>query len=88
MEAMALGLPVIATDCPCGGPRTIISHQENGFLIPIMDQNALENAMRFFIKNPTIVEEYGKNARNIGEIANANAIYEQWKDYMETICNG
>ena len=25
LEAMAMGLPVIATDCPCGGPRTVIS---------------------------------------------------------------
>ena len=24
MEAMPLGLPVVATDCPCGGPAEVI----------------------------------------------------------------
>ena len=35
MEAMALGLPIVATDCPCGGPRTIMTHEKDGLLIPI-----------------------------------------------------
>jgi glycosyltransferase involved in cell wall biosynthesis len=34
MEAMALGLPVISTDCPCGGPRFLI-HNYNGLLVKV-----------------------------------------------------
>ena len=29
LEAMAMGMPCVATDCPCGGPRTVIRDGEN-----------------------------------------------------------
>lgn len=85
MEAMALGLPVIATDCPCGGPRTIIRDGENGILIPIKNQSALEEAMCRYIEDAEFAERQGREARKLGEIANAHAIYLQWKDYVEEV---
>lgn len=42
IEAMACGLPTIATDC--GGPRDIIT-PNNGLLIPVNNQHALEQAI-------------------------------------------
>ena len=41
LEAMALGLPVVATDCPPGGPRMVISSGENGLLVPVNDERAM-----------------------------------------------
>ena len=42
IEAMAKGLPVIATDC--GGPKEYIN-EETGVFVPIDDEDALANAM-------------------------------------------
>ena len=86
MEAMALGLPVIATDCPCGGPKTIIRHGSNGHLIPVKNEHALVEAMYYLIEHPEYANALGTEARKLGEITNASAIYEQWKDYVESIC--
>ena len=88
MEAMALGLPIVATDCPCGGPRTIMTDKVDGLLIPIKDQKALEDGINYLIENPEIAENYGKNARKIAKRANGEAIFEQWRAYIEELCSG
>lgn len=87
MEAMALGLPIVATDCPCGGPRTIMTDGVDGLLIPIKDQKALEDGINYLIENPEIAENMGRKAREIADRANGDAIFEQWKAYIEELCS-
>lgn len=86
MEAMALGLPIVATDCPCGGPRTVMTHEKNGLLIPVKDQKALEEGINRLIEDGELAERLGREARKIADLANGNAVYEQWRDYIETLC--
>ena len=45
LEAMAIGLPVVCTDCLGGGAREMINDGENGLLVPVGDSNALTAAM-------------------------------------------
>ena len=82
MEAMTLGLPVISTDCPCGGSRYWIEHKVNGQLFPVRDENALATAMLFNIENPDKAEEMGKKARETLQRASLDKVYDQWKSYM------
>lgn len=88
MEAMALGLPVVATDCPCGGPRTIMTHEVNGLLVPIKDQKAMEEGINRLIEDRELASRLGREARKIAERANDQAIFEQWRDYIEQLCSG
>lgn len=46
LEAMALGVPVVSTNC--GGMAEVISNKENGFLVPIRDPEAICEAITEF----------------------------------------
>lgn len=88
MEAMALGLPIVATDCPCGGPRTIMTNEVDGLLIPIKDEQALVDGINRLIEDPELAERLGTRARKIADKANGQAVFEQWRDYIEQLCSG
>ena len=49
-EAMAFGVPCIATNCP-SGPAELIEHGNNGFLIPVDDQQSLEDKLVSLMTN-------------------------------------
>lgn len=86
LEAMALGLPIVSTDCPCGGPRTVIQDGVNGLLVPIKDEDAMAEGICRLIENPELAERLGSKARDIRNIANSKAVFEQWQDYIESVC--
>lgn len=79
IEAMALGLPCISTDCPCGGPRELITNYHNGILTPVDDCEALEQAMRKVLDDVELANKLGKNAVDIREELQMDKIGRQWE---------
>ena len=53
LEAMAVGTPTIATDCPIGGARTIIENGKNGILINVDDECGVAQSLRTLILDTT-----------------------------------
>ena len=82
MEAMALGLPSISTDCPCGGPKFLIQDGENGLLVPNNDMHKLAEAMDKILSDKLLAEKLGTNARKICDTLNAEKIYTQWEEFL------
>ncbi|MBD5393002.1 MAG: glycosyltransferase family 4 protein [Lachnospiraceae bacterium] len=85
LEAMALGMSVVATDCPCGGPRTVIINEENGLLIPVGDKEAMADGISRLIEDKEFADKLGSNARKISGRIEGKTILEQWKTYIEKI---
>lgn len=67
LEALALGIPVIATDCPCGGSRTYIRDSINGILVPVGNEEALAHAMERLAGNPQLGISLGMEAQKLKE---------------------
>ncbi|MBD5458799.1 MAG: glycosyltransferase family 4 protein [Lachnospiraceae bacterium] len=85
IEAMALGLPVIATDVPSGGTQELIRHGENGLVIPTGDEKALEKALDTLLSDRELAEKLGEEAHRIQERLAPDKVNEQWREYFEKI---
>ena len=85
MEAMALGLPVISTDCPCGGPKSIIDNDVNGILIPVNDKDKLKESIKRLLDDSNIRSRLGKEARNILKTNELGRIVENWKELINEV---
>jgi len=85
LEAMAIGLPVISTDCPAGGARMFIDPYKNGITVPVGDPEALYRAMKYMIENPEKAEFMSRNAVEIRYTLKKDKILQQWLDFLEDI---
>lgn len=65
MEAMAMRLPVVATEL--GSIDEMVEEGRTGFLIPGEDEEALAERMLRLINNPALRLEFGENARRKAE---------------------
>ena len=86
MEAMAMGLPVISTDCPCGGPKMLIQHGVNGLLVPVGDTEKMAAAMKKLLEDEAFARDLGKKALEIRERLNPVRVNEQWEEYILSHC--
>ena len=82
MEAMALGLPCISTDCPCGGPRFLIKQQVNGILVPINDRKAMAEAIREILSDDNKANILSEAAREVTKTLSPEKIYGRWEKYI------
>ena len=85
MEAMAVGLPVIVTDCPSGGPGELVQNGENGILIPMEDVDGLANAMIKVLTDEEYAKKLGDNACKIVDILHPDMVNQMWENYLSNL---
>lgn len=87
IEAMAMGLPCIATDCPCGGPKMIINNNLNGLLIKTGDIKGLVISLNKILSDNNFALNIGNNAEKIRETLDSDVICNDWYTYFEEVLN-
>ena len=82
LEAMAIGMPVVCTDCPIGGARATIRDGENGLLVPVGDVQALYIAMKRVFEDRELSDSLSRNAGGIREELSLPNIAARWLALM------
>lgn len=85
IEAMLMGLTVISTDCPCGGPAELIEHERNGLLTPVGDEKGLRECLERVLKDTKFADELGRRASQLREDYGEKVVYESWERYLTAL---
>lgn len=83
-EALACGLPVIATDCP-SGPNEMIRHELDGLLVPNQDIEALSLAMDSIMSDEQKRQQLATHAKEVTERFGLENIINEWEILIQEL---
>lgn len=83
-EAMAVGLPVVSTDCR-HGPSEIVTPGRDGLLVPVGDAVALGEAIFDLARDPARLAEMGEVANVIAQRFEKGGVMQMWDKLLRTL---
>ncbi|WP_198661806.1 glycosyltransferase [Lewinella sp. IMCC34183] len=81
VEALSLGVPVLATDCK-SGPAEIIQEGVNGFLVPVHDVAAIAERMHELATDDALRTRLAQQAPQTIERFSEEKIFSQWLEVL------
>lgn len=86
-EAMARGVAAVAFDCP-SGPRELIRHGVDGWLVPAGDTVALEQALARLMTNPAERQRLAARAPEVTARFPAGELLGRWEELCLELAAG
>lgn len=85
LEAMCMGLPVVATDV--GGNRELVVPGETGNLVPLEPESELAASMRQYYQNPQQAKSQGENGKRrvLTQFTMAAMVENYWQVYAREL---
>lgn len=84
IEALACGLPCVATNCDFG-PDDLIKNGENGLLARVDDVEEIAGAMKRIARDKVFAEKISQNALQIRETHSMEKISQRFYDYISQV---
>ena len=84
VEAMALGVPVISTDCKYG-PGEIITHRKNGLLVEVGDDDKIAKYMELIVEDEGFTDKLRKETIKRAQDFSINDIVNQYVQVINGI---
>ena len=85
LEAMAIGLPVIVTDCANGGERMCIEDGKSGFIVPRRNAECLAKNMSKLVVEKNLVDLFSHEASKIRDRFSHEKVFAMWLEVVEKL---
>ena len=85
LEAMAVGLECISTDCEYG-PSDLIENGKNGWLVPVGDAEAVADRIIYCIEHVDRHELICEEAKQVREKYSLKSVVDAYIDYAAEVC--
>lgn len=83
LEALASGLPIIATDT--GGSKELVKEGKNGFMVKMKDSADIGSKLEKLMTNPELCRQMGQESRKIAESMSWGKVAEQYFELYKKI---
>ncbi|MBU8895068.1 glycosyltransferase [Corallococcus sp. H22C18031201] len=84
LEALALGCPIVSTDCP-SGPAEALDGGRAGLLVPVDAPQALADALAKVVSDPALQAELASRARQRAEELSAERALKTWDSLLASV---
>lgn len=82
MEAMALGIPCLSTNCSPGGAAELINDGENGFLLKTFDAEEMAEKLEYMLSHPKELESIALRGKEICRTHSEKVVMNMWENYI------
>ncbi len=82
LEAMAIGLPVVCTDCPAGGAAMVIQNGVNGYLVPMKNAETMAQVMCKVVEDKAQTFKMSQRAVEVRTTYSIQKIAKQWENVL------
>lgn len=82
LEAMAIGMPVVCTDCPIGGANAVIKNNENGILTEVGNAKEMCEYMKKIAGDKSFADKLSQNAAQIRYDLSLENTAKKWMELL------
>ena len=86
IEAMSCGLPVVSYSCPCG-PKDIVTEGEDGFLVPVNDEQMMASRICYLIEHEDVRIQMGQASLDNSKAYSKDIIAAKWMAMFGNLLN-
>lgn len=83
LEALAIGIPTVCTDCPPGGAAQYIEDGISGLLVPVGDTDALTQCFSQMADDCEFCRKVSANAQKIRKKLDVDEVLKRWEAVLE-----
>lgn len=84
LEALSVGLPVVTYDSP-NGPRNIITHNEDAFLVPYKNIPIFAQKLKVLMEDKNLRTQMGQKGQENVQRFSLDKVMQQWKALFDSV---